>query len=199
MSTRHPPRLARALLRHLGGRFGDSLEGDLLEEFAAGRTRLWFCHQVGCALYERMCLLARQQAMTFLAATVFFLLALWAIAPASYPVMGWARAAGSLDTIVLLAWLAGVPMILGATVATAQRRRCTGAILLAAACAYLTPLTLPFTTAACDLCSRSEGSAASGTLLLLTPAGSALLAGLGAWLAGRRLVSSSGKTRHEPS
>lgn len=197
MSTRHPPWVARALLRHLGGRFGDSLEGDLLEEFAAGRTRLWFCYQVGCALYERMCLLARQQAMVFLAATVFFLLALWAIAPASYPVMGWARAVGSLDTFVLLLWLTGVPMTLGAAAAIAQRRRCAGAILLAATCAYLTPLTLPFTTAACDLCLRSDEDATSGALLLLTPVGSALLAGLGAWLAGRRVVRSPGRTRNE--
>jgi hypothetical protein len=197
MNTRHPPWVARALLRHLGGRFGDSLEGDLLEEFSAGRTRLWFCHQVGCALYARMCHVARRQLRPFLAATVFFLVALGTIAPASYPVMGWARATGSFDTLVLLAWLAGVPTILGAAAATAQRKRCTGTILLASACAYLTPLTLPFTTAACDLCSRSEENIASGTMLLLTPAGSALLAGLGAWLAGRQLVMSPGRTGNE--
>lgn len=186
MSARRPPRLAHALLRHLRGPFQDSLEGDLLEEFAAGRTRLWFWHQVGCALHERAWQLVREQTPAFLAATLFFLLALWAIAPVTYPVMGWARRVGSLDSLVLLVWLAGVPLLLGGIAGSAQRRRCTGAILLAAACAYLTPLTLPFTTAACDLCSRTEEPAAANTWLrVLTPVGSALLAGAGAWIAGR--------------
>lgn len=186
MSMRRPPPLAHALLRHLRGPFQDSLEGDLLEEFATGRSRLWFWHQVGCALHERAWQVVRARTPAFLAATLFFLVALSAIAPFTYPVMGWARMVGGLDSVVLLVWLAGVPLLLGGIAGTAQRRRCTGAIFLAAACAYLTPLTLPFTTAACDLCSRTEEPAAANTWLrVLTPLGSALLAGAGAWIAGR--------------
>lgn len=187
MNTPRPPRLAHALLRHLRGPFHESLEGDLLEEFATGRSGLWFWHQVGCAYQVRAWQVVREQTPAFLAATLFFLFALWAIAPATYPVMGWARLAGTLDGLVLLVWLAGVPLLLGGIAGTAaQRRRCTGAILLAAACAWLTPLTLPFTTAACDLCSRTEEPAAPNAWLqLLTPFGSALLAGAGAWIAGR--------------
>lgn len=189
MNTRRPPRLAHALLRRLRGPFHESLEGDVLEEFATGRTRLWFWQQVGCAVHQRMWQVVREQTPAFLAAITFFLLALWAIAPATYPVMGWARMAGALDVLVLLAWLAGVPLLLGGVAGTAaQRKRCTGAILLAAACAYLTPLTLPFTTAACDLCSRTEEPAAPNAWLqLLTPFGSALLAGTGAWITSRML------------
>src|SRR5690606_5958865 len=109
-----------------------------------------------------------------------------AIAPVTYPVMGWARMVGGLDSLVLLVWLAGVPLLLGGVAGTVQRRRYAGAILLAAACAYLTPLTLPFTTAACDLCSRTEEPAVPNVWLrVLTPIGSALLAGAGAWIAHR--------------
>ena len=185
MRLRRPPRMAHALLRRLGGRYGESLEGDLLEEFAAGRSALWFWQQVSCALYEHAWRIVRQQAMTFAAAFTFFLAALWAIAPATYPVMRWARTLESLDFLVLLAWLAGVPFILGGVAGSTERRRYTGAILLAGACAYLTPLTLPFTSAACDLCTRSQQSAAPGAVLLLTPFASALLIGLGAWVAAR--------------
>jgi hypothetical protein len=185
MSLRRPPRIAHALLRWLGGRYQESLEGDLLEEFAAGRSHLWFWHQVACALREQAWRVVRQQATTFAAAFTFFLLALWAIAPATYPVMRWSRTLESLDFLVLVAWLAGVPFVLGSVAGSTERRRYTGAILLAGACAYLTPLTLPFTTAACDLCTRSQQTAPPGVVFLLTPFASALLVGLGAWVAAR--------------
>jgi len=191
MILRRPPRIAQALLRSLGGRYAESLEGDLLEEFAAGRTRLWFWYQVTCALYEQAWRTVRRQAMTFAAAFTFFLLALWAIAPVTYPVMRWARTLES-DFLVLVAWLAGVPFVLGSVAGTTQRRRFTGAILLAGTCAYLTPLTQPFTLAACDLCTRSQPSTAPGAVLLLTPFASALLIGLGAWVAARITGQSSG-------
>lgn len=157
----------------------------MLEEFAAGRTTLWYWRQVGCALYERACSVARQQAATFLAATLFFVVALWVIAPATYPVMGWARTLEPLRVVVLLGWLAGVPFVLGAVAGAAERRKRIGAILLGAALAYLTPVTLPFTSAVCDLCARPVDAATPDTILFLTPLGSALLAGLGAWVFGR--------------
>lgn len=191
MKLRRPPRIAQALLRSLGGRYAESLEGDLLEEFAAGRTRLWFWYQAACALYEHAWHTLRHQAMTFAAAFTFFLVSLWAIAPVTYPVMRWARTLES-DFLVLVAWLAGVPFLLGSIAGTTQRRRFTGAILLAGACAYLTPLTQPFTFAACDLCTRSQPSTAPGAVLLLTPFASALLIGLGAWVAARITGQSSG-------
>lgn len=195
MNQRRPPRIAQALLRSLGGRYVESLEGDLLEEFAAGRTRLWFWYQVACALYEQTWRTVRQQAMTFAAAFTFFLLALWAIAPITYPVMRWARTLES-DVLVLLAWLAGVPFILGGVAGTTERRRFTGAILLAGTCACLTPLTEPFTFAACDLCTRSQQSTAPGAVLLLTPFASALLIGLGAWVA-TRITGQLQRSAHE--
>lgn len=191
MNLRHPPRIAQALLRSVGGRHAESLEGDLLEEFTAGRTRLWFWYQVVCALYEHAWRTVRRQALTFAAAFTFFLLALWAIAPVTYPVMRWARTLES-DFLVLVAWLAGVPFILGSVAGTTERRRFTGAILLAGACAYLTPLTQPFTYAACDLCTRSQQSSAPGAVPLLTPFASALLIGLGAWIAARITKQSPG-------
>jgi hypothetical protein len=186
MNARHPPRLARTLLqRCCGGRFHESLEGDLLEEFAAGRSSAWYWRQVACAIQQHLRNVARQQMVTFAAATLFFIFALWLIAPATYPVVGWARTLEPMRALVLLGWLAGIPFILGGMAGAAERRQRAGAILLGAALAYLTPVTLPFTTAVCDLCSHPAGAALPDSILLLTPFGSALLAGLGAWLVGR--------------
>lgn len=189
MTPRRPPALALMLLRQLGGRHRDSLEGDLLEEFAGGRSAAWFWHQAACAVYVRARTLVRNQATTFLAAALFFLVALWSIAPLTYPVMSWARASESLDTIVLLAWLAGVPFVLGCIAGAAQGKRRAGAILLAACLVYLTPVTLPFTWAACDLCSRSGEPESTRLVQLFAPFASALLAGGGAWAGGRFRVA----------
>jgi len=179
------PAIARLLLRFSSARHRESLEGDLLEELAAGRSQSWYWSQVGWALYEQVCSIARQQLTTFLAATVFFLVALWFIAPATYQVMDWAGARESLRIFVLLAWLAGVPLILGGVAGAAERRRRIGAILFGAALAWLTPVTLPFSFAVCDLCAQPIESTASGSILLLTTTASALLVGLGAWGVGR--------------
>ena len=46
-----PPRLAAALLHHLLR--SDSLAGDLAEEFARGRSRIWYWRQVGAAITVR--------------------------------------------------------------------------------------------------------------------------------------------------
>lgn len=186
MNARRPPRFAQALLqRCCKGRFQESLEGDLLEEFVSGRSDGWYWHQVLCAMREHLRNVARQQMLTCAAATLFFIVALWVIAPATYPVVGLARTLEPARVLVLLAWLAGVPFILGGVAGAAERRRRAGAILLGAALAYLTPVTLPFTSAVCDLCSHPAGAALPDSILLLTPFGSALLAGLGAWLVGR--------------
>lgn len=186
MNARRPPRFAQALLQRCSrGRFQESLEGDLLEEFAEGRSSAWYWRQVFCAVHEHLRCIARQQILTFAAAALFFIVALWVIAPATYPVVGLARTLEPVRVLVLLAWLAGVPFILGGVAGAAERRQRAGAILLGAALAYLTPVTLPFTSAVCDLCSHPAGAVLPDSILLLTPFGSALLAGLGAWLAGR--------------
>ena len=181
MTFRRTPPLATALLRSLAAaRYRDELEGDLLEEWAAGRSASWYWRQVMHALCEHACLIVRQQIITCLAAAAFFFGALWVIAPLTYPVMDWARATEPLRVLVLLAWLAGVPVILGSVAGAAERSRRVGAILLGAAFAYLTPVTSPFNFAVCDLCASPSGSTPA-SMLYLTSVGSALFAGLGAW------------------
>jgi hypothetical protein len=72
MMHRHPPRVATWLLQRLGaGRHSESLEGDLIEQYAQGRSRLWYWRQVAMAI-----VLARARAFRarpWIAATrVFF-------------------------------------------------------------------------------------------------------------------------------
>jgi hypothetical protein len=185
MNAPRAPRLAQALLRRfVKSRYSECFEGDLLEELAAGRTNLWYWRQVGFALCVQGCFVARQQMVAFVAATAFFMLALWAIAPATYPLMDWARTE-PLRTVVLLGWLTGVPLVLGVIAGATERRRRIPAILLGAAIAYLTPVTGPFDSAVCDLCVGPGSTSVPTTALWLAPLGSALLAGFGAWLAGR--------------
>jgi hypothetical protein len=51
MNVRTPPRLATWLLKHFGPTYRrDSLLGDLLEEYQAGRTAAWYWRQTGAAL-----------------------------------------------------------------------------------------------------------------------------------------------------
>ncbi len=192
MKVRQAPRLALAVMRHfVAGPYKESLEGDLLEEFAAGRSVFWLWRQLMWALYERACFIARQQAATFLVATLFFFVALWAVAPATYSVMGWAREVEPLSTLVLLVWLSGVPFVLGGIAGVAERRNRIGAILLGAGVAYLAPVTLPFTFAACDLCNKPFDTTIPRAVQLLTPFCSAMFAGLGAWIVGKHLPAPS--------
>lgn len=51
MMHRHPPRVATWLLQRLGaGRHSESLEGDLIEQYAQGRSRLWYWRQAAMAI-----------------------------------------------------------------------------------------------------------------------------------------------------
>jgi hypothetical protein len=196
MNGRRAPWLARALLRRIATTdYTESLEGDLLEEFAAGRSSLWFWHQVACALCERVRSIIRREMLVFVTVTVFFVLAFWAIAPATYPVMNWARTSEPLRTVVLLGWLMGVPFLLGGIAGAAGKFTRFGAILLGAGLAYLTPVTRPFGFAVCDLCTGPGSTSAPTAALFVTPLGSALLAGLGAWVIGK---FSHTTTREQP-
>lgn len=180
MTTRRFPWLARALLRQIAtGPFAESLEGDLAEQWAAGRSTLWYWQQVAAAALATARRVARRDLPAALAAALFFLVALTFIAPATHPLMEWARTQESLRIVVLAGWLVGIPLLLGGIAGSVERRR-VGAILLAATLVYLTPVTAPFGLAACDLCARPAGTS---PLQWLTPLASALLAGAGARIA----------------
>lgn len=69
MSARSAPRAATWLLERLGaGRRFEPLIGDLLEQFEAGRSRLWYWHQTMGALASHAFETLRRHAPTFLAA-----------------------------------------------------------------------------------------------------------------------------------
>ena len=52
MKVKSPPRVATWLLRHLDlGTHSDSLAGDLLEQYAQGRSQLWYWRQVAVAVW----------------------------------------------------------------------------------------------------------------------------------------------------
>jgi hypothetical protein len=52
MSERVPPKLASWLLKRCGFRFhGESLEGDLFEQYQEGRSRVWYWEQVTVAMW----------------------------------------------------------------------------------------------------------------------------------------------------
>jgi hypothetical protein len=183
MKGRQVPALALLLLRRLGGRYSESLEGDMLEEFAAGRSVFWCWCQVFDALRMQLSGIMRRRLMPFFAAALFFMVALWGLARVTAPVMDWARALEPMRLLVQLSWLAGVPFVLGGFAGAADRTRKIGAILLGAAFAYMTPITAPFDSAVCDVCVGPGSTAIPDAIHWLTPFCSALLAGLGAWIA----------------
>jgi hypothetical protein len=52
MNMKNPPKVATWLLRHLDlGTHSDSLAGDLLEQYAQGRSWLWYWQQVAVAVW----------------------------------------------------------------------------------------------------------------------------------------------------
>lgn len=181
MNPARVPWLACVLLRRCSDpRYRESLEGDLLEELAKGRTALWYWRQVACAVHAHGIRIARQHLRAVFAATLFFLLSLWAIAPATYPVLDWAQTLNSSRILLILGWLAGVPLLLGAIAGAAQRQPRV-AILLGAALAYFTPVALPFDSAVCNLCA-SPGNVVPDLFVYLGPLAAGLLAALGARL-----------------
>lgn len=83
MTVRSPPRLATWLLEELGnsGRL-EELVGDLIEEFAAGRSQLWYWRQTSGALLEDLRQTLRIHATSFLAAVLvgYALTSIWVFA-----------------------------------------------------------------------------------------------------------------------
>lgn len=183
MKPRRVPPLAQILLRRFGGRYSESLEGDMLEEFAAGRDALWCWRQVAGAILAHARSVVRQRLIPFVAAAMFFVVTLWTIAPVTTPIMNWAHSSEPLRLLVQLAWLTGVPFLLGGFAGAMERSRRVGAILLGAALAYMTPVTTPFDSAVCDLCVGPGSAVIPDAIHWLTPFGSTLLVGLGAWIA----------------
>ena len=52
MNGRAPPAVATWILQHLGaGVHEEALAGDLIEQYARGRSRLWYWHQVLIAIW----------------------------------------------------------------------------------------------------------------------------------------------------
>ena len=123
--------------------YREGLAGDLAEEFSAGRSAFWYWRQVLGALREHASHLSRRHVLPLLIATTFFIFVLSFVAPVTFPVMGWAGSLESIGVLVVIAWLVGVPLVLGGFAGAAQRRR-IGVVLLAAGIAYVTPVSLPF-------------------------------------------------------
>ena len=191
MSAPPPPRLALLLMhRFYRGPFSDSLEGDLHEQWSAGRGRLWLWRQVGGALLAQGASgVLRQRLAALVALSLYFLLTLAAIAPATAPVVAWAIGTigpdhDELQLLAVTSWLAGIPLMLGAFAGTVNNWKPVGMVVVATLLAYLTPATLPFQSALCVLCKRPSPALLPGSALLITPIASALVAGLGAWTAG---------------
>jgi hypothetical protein len=182
VNTRRVPPLALALLRHFGGRYSESLQGDLLEEFAAGRSAFWCWGQTAGALFVYARAVVQQRLVACIAVALFFMAALWSIAPATTPVMSWARSQAPLHLLIQFGWLAGVPLLLGGLAGAAGHSRRIGAVLLGAGIAYMTPIATPFDSAVCDLCMGPGAAVIPDAIQWATPFGSALLAGLGAWI-----------------
>jgi hypothetical protein len=69
LNTRTPPRLPTWLLEQLGADGSlDPLIGDLAEQFAVGRSRLWYCRQAAGALAIKLLRVLRTHALSFTAA-----------------------------------------------------------------------------------------------------------------------------------
>ncbi len=71
MRTRAPPRLAAWLLEEFGSSARmEALIGDLAEQFASGRSPLWYWHQAGAALVLDLRRALRTHAPSFIAAVL---------------------------------------------------------------------------------------------------------------------------------
>ncbi len=80
MTARSPPWLATRLLEGLGsGTWTGELIGDLTEQFAAGRSRVWYWRQVGGALVLDLGRSLRRHGVSFVAAVLvgYALTSLW--------------------------------------------------------------------------------------------------------------------------
>ena len=101
MSLRTPPMLATWLLRHLGSDYhGESLEGDLFEEYQHGRSRLWYWRQTGAAIFIGRVRSIRTAMLRFTAAVTLRLLTEAAIVLGLTVVAGQSRRLCSLHSML---------------------------------------------------------------------------------------------------
>jgi len=81
MTHRQPPRVAAWLLRvTASGPYAESLEGDLQEQLASGRTSAWYWSQVSVAVVRSGMRFARVHGVSFIAAFA----AAWAVMALSF-------------------------------------------------------------------------------------------------------------------
>jgi hypothetical protein len=150
MTASHPPRLATWLLRRfVTGEQHEALIGDLVEEFRAGRSPLWYWRQVLVAIVENSWKEIRTHkvlALRALALTFFLHNALWIIAVQSalqaiqravfwmfagpHGLPGWPPYFDDLHRVLLT--LAGVTT--GWSIARLHRRHSAAMVLFCAVC-----------------------------------------------------------------
>ena len=158
MIARNPPKLAHFLLKHLArGRYLESLQGDLLEEWQAGRSAFWYWRQVGIAI----ALTGSQSLRAFafpvaLAVAVLFGVSAATQAP-THSVIGWARAlehhtalglngyeysrlvAKLLRSAIILMWLCLPLLVQGFAIQTLWGRRARATALIAGLMFFMLP------------------------------------------------------------
>jgi hypothetical protein len=117
MTARMPPTLAMWLLRHLGSGYqGESLAGDLFEEYQHGRTSLWYWRQSFAAIFAARVRSVRTTMLRFAAPTILRLLAEVAIILAIVAVAGPSRQICSLQALLSPTFI----ITLSAVIALAQ-------------------------------------------------------------------------------
>jgi hypothetical protein len=96
-----PPMFATWLLRHLGSDYhGESLEGDLFEEYQHGRSRLWYWRQTGAAIFIGRVRSIRMAMLRFTMAAILRLLTEAAIIIGLTVVAGQSRQLRSLHSML---------------------------------------------------------------------------------------------------
>jgi hypothetical protein len=158
MSEREPPKLASWLLKRCGSRFhGESLEGDLFEQYQEGRSRAWYWGQVTAVIWIAGGRLLRTLPWTGTARLLSHGLVELATVLAALTIADRARRTTSLAemmsptfvcTLTVLIAVAVVGVLLGLT---ARRRQGRGisALMLAVGAVALSAGALTWANAAC--------------------------------------------------
>ncbi len=158
MIARNPPKLAHFLLKHLArGRYLESLQGDLMEEWQTGRSAFWYWRQVGIAIALTGSQALREFAFPVaVAVAVLFGVSAATQAP-THSVIGWARAlehhtalalngydysrlaAKLLRSGIILMWLCLPLLVQGFAIQTLWGRRARATALTAGLMFFMLP------------------------------------------------------------